>query len=105
MKRIISLIKSWFKPKVSNTFDIKSKICLMEIAKTVRNIETDIGLRWQLGYKRDAFLSLEDKMMLDPLTLANEFILIQNKKSELPKRERDLINGIVGMAIYNSLKK
>jgi hypothetical protein len=82
------------------SLDIKSRKCLREIRKVVKGLEAEsVGLyKWQ-------YCGLETLGLTEPEALADEYILINNKKSKLQSRERDLVAGIVGVAIVKALKK
>lgn len=55
--------------------------------------------------KRCAFQSLDEKGMLEPDFIVNEFALIQQKKSKLSAGERSVINQIVFVAMQLAAEK
>ena len=89
--------------------DIKSKECLDQIDVVANSILSERKhMIWEMSLgnrlKRDAIASLTERGMMDSTKIVDEYILIQKKVSKLPLRERELITGIVGMAIVK-LKK
>lgn len=77
------------------------KAVVKEVKKT--RIAMTQGGKYKL--KRCAFQSLDEKGMLEPDAVANEFALIQQKKSSLSANERSVINQIVYVAMKLAAKE
>ena len=101
-KPIIARIKDFFCRKKSSKIDLKSRKFLnqLRIVLDAFRYEKDT-----LGNISWHYQSLEKAKLTEPETIVDEFILIQRKKSKRPLRERELITGIIGMAIMKSIKK
>jgi hypothetical protein len=98
-KWIIARIKGLFKKKPP-VLDFKSSKFLNQVKEVIHLLKKENDNTYQWHFK-----SLESKNLIEPVHIVDEFILIQKKKSNLPLRERELITGIIGMAIVKSNKK
>lgn len=103
MKKILDWFLSLFKKKQS-PFDlvkvIRSRKCRSEIKKILKGLETE-----SFGYYKWQYRGLEKLNLTDANNLAEECLVIREGLSRLNKRERDLVTGIVGMAVVKCLEK
>lgn len=98
LQKIIERIRKMFAR--SKYLDIKSRKCLSEIRKVLRWLEQE-----SFGYYNWQYRRLDELNLVDAGKLADEYILISQKMSKLQARERDLVTGIVGMAVVKCIEK
>ena len=74
-----------------------------QISKARENRKKIIEEAQYYSLKSDAFSSLEKRCKINPINLADEYILIYEKRSGLPSRERDWISRFVGDIILQAI--
>ena len=99
---IIARIKGFFCRKKSSKIDLKSRKFLNQVRIVLEALRYEKDTLGNISWH---YQSLEKANLTEPEAIVTEYILIQRKKSKCPLRERELITGIIGMAVMKFVKK
>jgi len=102
LKPIIARIKGFFCCKKSSKIDLKSRKFLNQIRIVLEAFRYEKDTLGDISWH---YQSLVKANLTEPEAIVDEYILIQRKKSKRPLRERELITGIIGMAVMKTIKK
>lgn len=78
---------------------------LSEVIKKVKEARSKAAKAAPHGLKRDPFITLTEKGMMDEDFIIDEFDKIQAKASSLPSGERDVIKKLMTMALHDAAVK
>lgn len=82
------------------------KLCIEEVISQVKENREKVRLASKSGeLKRNAFVNLDEKGILNPDAIVREWDLIQERKSSLSSNQRNVVKQIVVMALQKAAIK